>query len=247
MLQMLSIAVGKGKDIKPNLIVIQFISDDLTRGRWWAKEIKDNGRVKARISPYLDEFLDENVANDEYIVDGRATQEWCLNQIEQDRADSVLDEANKYYSSYLNKKGRDGTSLTKLYVLDEFWHRFFGKPFYGASVIPHVDSYQFSADKEYGDAIARLKEMAIPIAIVHIPVLAELQAGHPILYSAQTRIWQQLESDFGQKIFTYWSAPDRPPVPSKIDLSPFDPHPNTDGIKFYGDYVSRIIAPLVHR
>jgi hypothetical protein len=37
----------------------------------------------------------------------------------------------------------------------------------------------------------------------------------------------------------------RPPVPPIIDLQPNNAHPNLDGIKFYGEYVTAVIEPRV--
>jgi hypothetical protein len=34
-------------------------------------------------------------------------------------------------------------------------------------------------------------------------------------------------------------------VPATIDLQPNNAHPNLDGIKFYGEYVTQVIEPRV--
>src|SRR6267142_2740804 len=44
-LQMLTVAAETYPTLKPDLVVVQFISDDLTRGRWWNREAASDRRL----------------------------------------------------------------------------------------------------------------------------------------------------------------------------------------------------------
>ena len=70
-LQMLTLAAEMYPVLKPDLIVVQLISDDLTRGRWWTRETVVDGRPRAQISPRPNGFDDPRITNEQDVVDGR--------------------------------------------------------------------------------------------------------------------------------------------------------------------------------
>jgi len=72
LLQMLTLAAEMYPVVKPDLVVVQFISDDLTRGRWWTREALIDGRPRSQISPTPDGFDDPRTTNEEDIVDPAA-------------------------------------------------------------------------------------------------------------------------------------------------------------------------------
>jgi hypothetical protein len=76
-LQMLTLAAEMGPILKPDLIVVQLISDDMTRGRWWARETVIDGRARAQVSPRPDGFGDPQTTNEQDVVDERASEDWC--------------------------------------------------------------------------------------------------------------------------------------------------------------------------
>ena len=49
-LQMLTIAAEMSTTLKPDLVVVQIVSDDLTRGRWWTREAVIGGRTRSQMS-----------------------------------------------------------------------------------------------------------------------------------------------------------------------------------------------------
>src|SRR2546428_695530 len=75
--------------LEPDLIVVQLISDDLTRGRWWTREAVIDGRPRAQISPSPDGFDDPRITNEQDVVDGRATEAWCRGQLGAQKPDAV--------------------------------------------------------------------------------------------------------------------------------------------------------------
>jgi hypothetical protein len=253
LLQMLTIAAEMYPLVKPDLVVIQFISDDVTRGRWWTREAVIDSRKRAQMSSLPNGFDDVRITNDEDVVDERATEEWCQQQLKATTQDSVAKAATDYYHAYLRTKGLaiQPLVLTKSYLLDALWTRLLGRPFHrdrSASVlIPYVTPEEFVADPGYHDAIGKLKGFGVPIFLVHLPLKAEISAGGPLLMPDQARIWNQLEKDLGTRVITLLAFPNRPETPQKIDLQPYDPHPNLDGIMFYGEYITRALEAHVRR
>jgi len=251
-LQMLTLAAEMYPSLKPHLVIVQFISDDLTRGRWWTRETVIDGRTRSQMSPRPDGFDDPRITNDEDVVDERATEEWCQQQLIAPQQDVVVKNAVAYHRAYLRSKGIafDPFSLTKSYLIEAVWSTIFGRPFYSQtafSLMPRVTAKEFLADRGYADAVQKLKKFGVPVVLVHLPNKAEILLGRPFRGREAESIFTQLERDLGTHIVTLAAMANRPAVPPTIDLQPNNAHPNLEGIKFYGEYVATVIEPLVNR
>jgi len=251
-LQMLTLAAEMYPVVKPNLVVVQFISDDLTRGRWWTREAEIDGRTRSQISPRPDGFDDPRTTNEEDIVDPRATEAWCDRQLAAPVPDGVIRDAMAYHRAYLRAKGIafEPFSLTKSYLIDAVWSGIFATPFYSQtafSLMSRVTARQFAADPGYHDAVRRLKGFGVPTLLVHLPNKAEVLTGRPFRGREATAIWARLEADLGTRIVTLGEMEPRPAVPRVMDLQPNNAHPNIDGIRFYGAYVAAAIEPRLRR
>jgi len=252
LLQMLTLAADMYPVVKPDLVVIQFISDDLTRGRWWTREALIDGRPRSQISPAPDGFDDPRTTNEEDIVDPRASEAWCERQLTAPVPDDVVSASAAYHRAYLRSKGIafEPFSLTKSYLMDAVWSGVFGTPFYSQtafSLMPRVTASQFAADPGYHDAVRKLRGFGVPTVLVHLPNKAEVLTGRPFRGQEATAIWARLEQDLGTRVVTLGEMDHRPAVPRIMDLQPHNAHPNLDGIHFYGDYVATAIEPRVKR
>jgi hypothetical protein len=251
-LQMLTLAAETALTVKPQLVVIQFISDDLTRGRWWTREAVIDGRTRSQMSPSPHGFDDPRLTNDEDVVDERATEAWCEQQLHAPQQDVVVKDSVDFHHAYLRSKGIafDPFSLTKSYLLEAVWSDLFGQPFYSQtafSLMPRVTAKEFLADPGYAEAVQKLRTLGVPVVLVHLPNKAEILVGRPFQGREAEAIWTHLERDLGTRIVTLAGMERRPPAPRTIDLQPNNAHPNLDGIKFYGEYVATAIEPLVKR
>ena len=252
LLQMLTLAAEMYPVLKPDLVVVQLISDDLTRGRWWTREAVIEGRTRSQISPSPHGFDDPRITNDQDVVDERATEEWCQRQIGTAQADPVVRDSVSYHRAYLRSKGIafEPLSLSKSYFIDAVWSTVFGKPFYSQiaySLMPRVTAQEFLADPGYHDAVHKLKAFGVPILLVHLPNKAEVITGRPFRGRDAEAIWLQLEKDLGTRIVTLAATENHPAPPPIIDLQPNNAHPNLDGLRFYGEYVAAIVEPRVKR
>ena len=251
-LQMLTLAAEMSPTVKPDLVVVQLISDDLTRGRWWTREAVVDGRTRSQLSPSPNGFDDPRTTNDQDVVDERVTEAWCQRQLTAPQPDAIVKDAVAFYHGYLRSKGIafDPFSLTRSYVIDSVWSGVFGRPFHSQtafSLIPRVTADEFSADPGYRDAVQKLRRSGVPVVLVHLPNKAEIVVGRPFRGQEAESIWAHLEKDLETRIATLAAMENRPAMPPTIDLQPHNAHPNLDGIKFYGDYVARVIEPRVKR
>ncbi len=251
-LQMLTLAAEMYPAVKPRLIVVQLITDDLTRGRWWTRETVIDGRTRSQMAPRPDGFDDPRTTNDEDVVDGRATEEWCRRELHAAEQDAVVKESVAFHRAYLRSKGIgfDPFSLTKSYLVEAAWSTLFGRPFYSQtafSLMPRVTAAEFLADPGYADAVQKLKQSGVPVVLVHLPNKAEILFGRPFRGRETEAIWTHLERDLGTRIVTLAELSNLPPPPPTIDLQPKNAHPSLDGIRFYGQYVAAVLEPLVKR
>jgi hypothetical protein len=251
-LQMLTIAAEMYPTLRPDLVVVQLVSDDLTRGRWWTRETVIDGRTRSQMARRPDGFGDPRITNDQDVVDERATEEWCQRQLVAPQPDGVEKDAVTFYRDYLRSKGLafEPLSLTRSYLIDAVWRTVFGRPFYSQtaySLLPRVTAKEFVADPGYHDAVNKLKGFGVPVVLVHLPNKAEIGLGRPFRGPDAKSIWAQLEQDFGTRIVTLAALEHRPVPPPIIDLQPVNAHPNLDGIRFYGEYVTAVIEPRVKR
>jgi hypothetical protein len=159
-------------------------------------------------------------------------------------------DAVAHHQAYMRSKGIafDPVSLTRSYLTTPCGAVSFDRPFYSQtarSLIPRVTANEFLADPGYHDAVQKLTRSGVPIVLVHLPNKAEIVVGRPFRGREAEAIWSQLEKDLGTRIATLASVEPRPRVPPTIDLQPNNAHPNLDGIKFYGEYVTAVIDPHV--
>jgi hypothetical protein len=251
-LQMLTLAAEMAPTLKPHLVVVQLVSDDLTRGRWWTREAVIDGRTRSQISPRPDGFDDPRITNDQDIVDARVTEDWCRRQLAAPEPDRIVKDAEAFYHAYRRSKGLDFHffSASKSYLVDAVWSALFGRPFHSQtafSLIPRVTAREFADDPGYRDAVRKLRETGVPVILVHLPNKAEIAMGRPFRGREAQAIWAQLESDFDTRIVTLASLEKRPATPPVIDLQPNNAHPNLEGIEFYGAYVATVIEGRVTR
>lgn len=243
LLHMLSIAAAKTAALLPDVVIIEFISNDLARGRWWTRETVIDGRIRAQVSSAPDGFDDSKLTNDEYVVDPRATAEFCARVVAAGGDDPVIQEANRFFRDYRKWKqlDRDPLSLRDLYLAGFVHRRLTGVNPNAEVLLPLVDARRFAADIGFRESARALRDSSAVAVLVHLPVPEELAAGRPLLDRESSAIWTEVERGLGTRARTFWSVTNPPEPPAKIDQAPFDAHPNFDGLRFYGDYVARAI------
>jgi hypothetical protein len=248
LLHMLVMSSRLGTSLQPDAIVIQFISDDLVRGWWYTKEAKIDGRTRALIGPRMETFEDSVITNDEYVVDSAATDQWCEERKKNNDRDGVLTGANQFYLDYVKAKGIgvNVAAVDRLYVYDYLYQRIVGvRLFRDHNIIPQITASELAANALYRESVAALRKAKIPLVLIHLPLGTEIRRGKPALNVESRRIWEQLERDLGVRVSTFFDLKETPQIPQSIDLSPWDGHPNAEGIAFYGRYVDQVLSEVL--
>jgi hypothetical protein len=144
----------------------------------------------------------------------------------------------------------DPLSLTRSYLIDAVWSTAFGRPFYSQtaySLLPQATAKEFVADPGDHDAVKKLKGFGVPVVLVHLPNKAEIGLGRPF---SRTRRGVDLgPAGEGSRHTDRHSGGAGEPAGPAADHRPatVNAHPNLDGIRFYGEYVTTVIEPRVKR
>ncbi len=235
LLEMVSMAAAQAEQASPAIIVVAFITDDLTRGRRWTKAAIIKGRMRELTAARPDDLDNPDSAGDATIVDPRATAEWCEERRRRADRDAVLLEAIAFVDSEVKRKHLrpNAFAVDRTYFYPWLWRRLTNVSAPGAS--PRVDADGFSSDARYRAERQALRDLGVPIVFVHLPVQSEFAEGRPLASGAAARIWTTIERDFETRIVTYFDLERRPALPAVYNLEPLDAHPNAAGIEFYGD------------
>jgi hypothetical protein len=242
---MFDLASDKALEHKPDLLIFAFISDDLTRSRWWTKPLLIDGYERPLLSP---EKMDFNLstASDEYLVNPLVSLQWCKESLASNKTNPILDAVNKQYL-----KIRESTFKIRniqensIYSINSYlFNRLvFGDAFFIKSipVIPQVKFDDFSKDDNFLEKVKIINGTNIPYIIFHLPTQEDMDNQKITLSKNQESLMNSLEVITGKKIVFLHKNIDRNTMPNKINLAPYDGHPNYDGLRLYAEQIGSYI------
>jgi hypothetical protein len=245
-LQMLDLAADEAEELHPDLIVIAVISHDFQRARWWCKEIRKDGFIRWMLSSRKDEFLDYRYAADEMLISPAATHEWCQRRLAGGGAgpeDPVLAAANAQFAKIRDevvavRRNFHPFALDRSYLLRRIVHR---DPFdQGLNTIPQVSWDDFAEDARTRENLRRLRATGIPLLFLYLPNADEMRVRQVLTDRQTRRLMASLERLSGQPL-RLLQKEYQGSVPAKMNLLPYDAHPNRDGLQLYADAA----APLI--
>ena len=182
-LQMFDLAAAKVREWRPDVAIVAFITDDLTRGRFWRIPTVLDGRERILVSSVPDPHPSRESATDAFLVDSRATSAWCHRLLaSQERGDPVLRDLEQTLvegrrrSTHLS----DPLSLVQSFALDAILH---GNAFHstlardGPSLKPQHRLSDFAQDSRLVADVASLRASGTRLVLLHLASYPELAAG----------------------------------------------------------------------
>lgn len=251
-LQMLDLAAANVEKWNPDLVIIAFITDDLTRARSWRTVVEMDGITRVLTTDEPKKVPDPARSTDTFLLDGRATPEWCMAQ-KGKSGDPVVAELDGRYRKLreenMGRKMVKMPSLTDLsgsYILSFLLHQ---NPFHHLRApqsfngLPRHAWTQFDQDPRFVAAVNKLRASGKPILLVHLATSDEIAAGHEHGSRADVlSLMASLENLFGQKILKTTNFIQMPmPEPTRINNTPTDTHPSKFGVDFY----ARVVTDMV--
>lgn len=248
-LQMVDVAAWAAEQYRPHAVVIAFVSDDLTRGRWWKRIEQIDGLTRPLMSSRPQDFS-LAVSRDELLVHPAATQEWCRKHLGSAAApelSAMLEQYRHISDSLWRARGQSPPSfwsLTESVIVNQLVHGHAFKNLMHS--LPRVTFRSFRNDDGFIKGVERLKRSGAQLFLVHLPVQRELNTRQLLLSGQARSLWNSLEESFGAPVSTITGRLDRERIPDRLDLTPIDPHPNLDGLRFYAERVADLFTERVN-
>lgn len=257
-LQMVDFAVDMIPEWDPDLVVFAYITDDLTRDRFWRTYAPKNGRERILTTtvPLADPPL--KFSSDTAIVNKNATREWCEEAVRKGRGDDpVLNELEESVRvAQANVEGRLSVwDLSQSFIYNRLIHK---NAFYAISQRtrpsqnPRHENLSFADDARYVENVRRIRDMDVPLLFVHFSTGDELLLGKEFVFASpqEKSLNDSLSRTIGKPVYLTMGSADVPEEGyTAIKRSPNDAHPGVVGMRFYADVVidalikSRLISP----
>ena len=168
---------------QPDLVVIAFISDDLSRDRLWRSVTELDGRQRIMVSRGPDPAPDWNNAAEAFMLEPRATHEWCEQlRIAGAKGDSLVAELEDAAAKSRRRNGllADPYSLAKSFIYEKL---VYDSPYYssfnqdGPTQMPRYDQPRYEDDELFVQQVERLEQTGVPYVLVHLALYSQMVKG----------------------------------------------------------------------
>jgi lysophospholipase L1-like esterase len=244
-LQMFDLASVKVEQFKPDLVVVAFITDDLSRARIWNTVKYINGEKRAFTLMEPSEKVDPRTSPELAMLNPLVTKEWCESMLASPKEDDpLLEKLNDQFRRLKKEKDPvDFTSLSTSFLFNKIVH---GNPFHNLtklSRIPLHTLHSFDMDSRFVENVASLNRSNIPYYLVHLPRYEELKAKRYILNDKQEALLQSLQELTGQEVISLMEYYDTSSTDNLENLFafPYDAHPSLRGLEFYAEATSEAL------
>lgn len=249
-LQMVDIAAKEVPRLAPDLVVVAFITDDLTRARIWRTVATVDGRRRVFTEARPDELPDLRYAVDAALISDKVTMEWCNRKPKPGPGDPVVEDIRtRYRLAAMQASARvDLYALNRAFVVDRIRT---GSPFppLPDGVLPR---HQFTSFTQDAQMTSRMKALAARFIIVplHLAMRVELLQKREYTFSSEQR-----ERSLVKSLEELSDAPVEQTsayLPPSLDIDAVgrpngDEHPSAYGMQFYGNVAAEAIARRLER
>ena len=227
-------AIDETGPYAPDLVAIQFIRDDITRGWWYLDTVSDgDGRLRARLGSSLECLApDSGCGSDEYLIEKEATQEWCLNL----KGTGTVDDVSRdLVSAYRDIRGffvYVRKAFARLGIIDR----------QATSVIPRVVSIEDTDTARIRRAIESIKASGAKMVFLYLPTEEEIRSRKIYSLDDNEKTILRFYEDALEVPVVYpedFSAFDGI---TEFAISPADGHPSVELQRGYGRYLASIFA-----
>jgi GDSL-like Lipase/Acylhydrolase len=242
-LQMIDLAVREIPHWRPDIVLIDFITDDIDRDRFWRTEMSVGGRLRVFTTTEPDPEPRPTLRVDTMLLEPLASQDWCnrVSQSKQHDADPVMRhllEGYRIATADASRKPRlwgfdYSTVAETIRSGDPFafvWRRL------PATTSPRVNRDHYD-DARLVDGLKTLKSFGVPIYYIHLPVHAEIKANTYQLTNHKTALLSDLELLLGSPVLKnlrYIKV--EPQDVDRIRINPMDgAHPSVFGMEVYAN------------
>ncbi|PWT86747.1 MAG: hypothetical protein C5B56_11935 [Proteobacteria bacterium] len=239
--QMFDIAAAKLPEVKPDLAIIAFATNNVAAPRIWRVEKVINGELRVVTEFEPAENPDLGASYETYILHPEAEGAWCEAHKNGGDLDRVGREIIDKYRRFRPARYSAFTPYRSF-----VWHR-----------IVHADPFYSEADRRFGVTVSApeiatdarlmasvkaLDQSGIPYIIVHLPYAAEVAAGSEYIFPSALDIVREVERLTRHPALGLLEHIGLPVSnPERMSFSAEDTHPSTWGMQLYADAVAKIV------
>ncbi len=251
--QIIALANGKLKELRPSLIVFAFNGPSLERARYWRTTVGSGDDTRLYASIENSPNPDPETAADAAIVMTSPTRGWCEEQVkkspEDQRRDPILQKILAKHREIVIRNGTPQANLFDLkasYVYDMVRYRNGFRSQWRpllASTNPQVTYEDYHDDPKFMADLAGVTNSGIPYVFAHLALGKSISEGHEFnLDNRARKLMDSLQSITGAVIYKTTDFVSLSPEDAlKMCGSPSDCHPSEFGHRVYADAVSKMI------
>lgn len=247
-LQMFDVASRKVPQLKPDLAIFAFITDDLTRARIWRTTIEVDGRSRVFTTTQPQRNPDLRHAVDRALIGPKVTLEWCNRSPRPHRdSDPIVRDLEQRYRLAVAIGGarEDLFALDRSLVLKRIRWRFGGCLTQHTRQNPRHELVRFFDDERMLRNVALLRDTSTPLLLFHFATRTELRSGEEYRGGdGRCRsLLASLETLTGSRVLESREHLEELPV-DRIDamaVSSTDDHPSGYGMQMYAKAVAKAV------
>lgn len=250
-LQMFDLAADKIAEYKPDVVIFAFITDDLTRDRFWRTVgVFDGERrvlttIDARPNPDL------ALAVDTQLIDAEASADACGKALNDPAFRAHLE--RKFIKQYKRAKLRGEIFRPSILTTSSYLYSRlrYGDPFFlhyqqkRPSVNPRHQLHDFMDDPRFAENITKINAMEVPYLVIHLAIYNEIRDNQEYIFGQPAQQSDLLASLAKATRRTIHPTLGSVPLPagdlSIINSSQDDYHPSLRGMEFYADLMVRTL------
>lgn len=254
LLQMFDLGAAKIPEWKPDLAIFTFITNDLTRARFWRTVVGkgDHVRVLTTLDPVRNPAPERSA--DTYLLMPSATYEWCQSMKGTKRVDGLLTRlVEKHRTALANN---DPTGKLRVASLVTVAHSYLynllvkGDPFdflwsqIPTRVNPRFPFEDYSKDERFMRDFERIRATGVPWITFHLAFYPEIRANQEyILNPPEAALLSSLEVVTGKRVLRTTDYVEMPlPQPERMNFGADNYHPSLWGMEFYAKAVAEALV-----
>lgn len=249
-LQMVRLASRKVRTHMPDLVIIAFIADDVSRARFWRSTIRINGRDRLWTTAYPISSPDISIAEDVALIEPSIGLDWCRKIVSQGRSDdTLLDSLDQAYHVQAADNFRDGLgTLSTSFLYNRIAHK---DPYHAirkSSHFPQVTIHDFLDDSAFVQDMHALDTAGVPVVWIMLPTLQDLKAGKYVCTDQQKELLESLRRFIKapQKFVDVMSLVQKETKAAEaLYLAPVDTHPSEEGSRIFAKTIASAIQPYL--
>jgi hypothetical protein len=249
-LQMFDLARRKIAELKPDLVLFAFLTDDLTRTRSWRTTRYQDGEVRVLVSPDPMPDPEPGRAVDAALHNSAITREWCDSMLASPRPnDSLLSALNRRYRELRReyRAGVDFGTLSRSFVFDRLVHVTAFRGHTVSTTITRFADSTYSTDPRFTQSLFEIRRTGVPYCLIHLPTYPDLRDREYHMNEQERHLIEDLKRLTQGEIFDFLSYYSKkfpagyPGDLADLFISPYDLHPSAKGIAVYAQVTAEML------